>query len=66
MSDKRGTEQIRQEIAAERQHLDADLHALQTELRSLLPLVAAALAIIALVTFRKNTTAGLRLIWKLI
>jgi hypothetical protein len=65
MSEKRGAEEIRAEIAAERQSLDADLSALQAELRSLVPLVAAGLAVVALVTFRKSATAGLRMIWRL-
>jgi hypothetical protein len=65
MSEKRGAEEIRAEIAAERQRLDADLSALQAELRSLVPVVAAGLAVVALVTFRKSTTAGLRMIWRL-
>jgi hypothetical protein len=64
MSEKRGAEEIRAEIAAERQSLDADLSALQAELRSLVPLVAAGLAVVALVTFRKSATAGLRMIWR--
>jgi hypothetical protein len=66
MSENRSTEEIRAEIAAERQRLDADLSALRAELRSLVPLVIAGLAVVALVTFRKRTTAGLRLIWRLI
>ncbi len=66
MSEKRGTKEIREEIATERQLLDADLNALQAELRSLVPLVAAGVAVVALVSFRKKTTAGLRMIWKLI
>jgi hypothetical protein len=65
MSEKRGAQEIRAEIAAERQGLDADLSALQAELRSLVPLVAAGVAVVALVTFRKSATAGLRMIWRL-
>jgi hypothetical protein len=65
MSEKRGTQEIRTEIAAERQRLDADLNALQTEVRSLVPVVAAGLVVVALVTFRKSAKAGLRMIWKL-
>ncbi len=66
MSEKRGSEQIRTEIAAERQRLDADLNALQAEVRSLVPVVAAGLAVVALVTFRKSARAGLRMIRRLI
>ena len=66
MSEKRGTQEIRKEIAAERQRLDDDLSALQGELRSLVPLVAGGLAIVALVTFRKSAGAGVRMMWRLI
>jgi hypothetical protein len=65
MSEERTVEEIRREIAAERQRLDADLDALQAEVRSLVPLVVGGLAVVALVTFRKGTRAGLRMIWKL-
>ena len=66
MSEKRTTEEIRQEIAAERQRLDADLDALQGEIRSLVPFVAASLAVVGLVAFRKGTRSGLRMIWRLV
>ena len=65
MSEKRGSAEIRTEIAAERQRLDADLNALQAEVRSLVPVVAAGFVVVALVTFRKSARAGLRMIWKL-
>ena len=66
MSEKRGAVEIRAEIATERERLDADLNAIKAELRSLVPLVAAGLAVVALVTFRKSARAGLRVIWRLI
>jgi hypothetical protein len=66
MSEKRGSEEIRTEIAAERQRLDADLDTLQAEVRSLVPVVAAGLAVVAVVAFRKNMKSGLRTIWRLI
>ena len=66
MSETRGTVEIRKEIAAERQRLDDDLTALQAEVRSLVPLAAAGLAVVALVTFRKSASAGLRMMWRLI
>jgi hypothetical protein len=66
MSERREAEEIRAEIAAERERLDADITALQSELRSLVPLVAAGLVVVALVTFRRNTRAGLRLLWRLV
>jgi hypothetical protein len=66
MSEKRGAPEIRAEIAAERERLNADLGALGGELRSLVPLVAAGLAVVALVTFRKSASAGARTLWRLI
>jgi hypothetical protein len=39
--------------------------ALQAELRSLVPVVAAGLAVVGLVTFRKSARAGLRMMWRL-
>ena len=66
MSEKLGVEEIRKEIAAERQRLDDDLNALQAELRSLVPLVAASVAVVALVTFRKSARAGVRTLWRLL
>jgi hypothetical protein len=66
MSEARGTAEIRAEIAAERQRLDADLSALRAEIRSLVPLVGAGLAVVALVTFRKQARAGLSMMWRLI
>ena len=66
MSESRGTAEIRAEIAAERQRLDADLSALRAEIRSLVPLVGAGLAVVALVTFRKQARAGLSMIWRLV
>ena len=66
MSEKRGTEEIRKEIAAERQRLDDDLSALRAEVRSLVPVVAATVAVVALVTFRKSARAGVRMMWRLI
>ena len=66
MSEKRGTAEVRQEIAAERQRLDSDLNELKGEVRSLVPLAAAGLAVVALVTFRKSARSGLRLMWRLI
>ena len=63
---ERGPEQIRAEIAAEREGLDSDLHQLQSELRSLVPVVIAAVAVVALVTFRKGSMKGARMVWRLL
>jgi len=63
---KRDAEQIRKEIAAERQHLDGDLDQLQAEVRSLVPFVVGGLAVVAIVTFRKGAMKGVRLIGRLV
>jgi hypothetical protein len=63
---ERTTEEIRSEIAAERQHLDEDLTALRSEVRSLGLLVVAGLAVVALVTWRKGSREGVAAVWKLV
>jgi len=63
---ERGVEAIRKEIAVEREGLDSDLNQLQSELRSLVPVVIAAVAVVALVTFRKGTMKGARMVWRLL
>ena len=50
---ERTVEEIRSEITAERQRLNDDLTALQSEIRSLGLLVAAGFVVVALVTWRK-------------
>ena len=65
MSKKPDVAEVRKEIAAERQRLDDDLNALQAEFRSLVPVAVAGLAVVALVTFRKSASAGLRMMWRL-
>jgi hypothetical protein len=63
---ERNIDEIRKEIAAERQRLDEDLAALQSELRPLALFAAASLAVVALVTWRKGARKGLATTWKLI
>ena len=63
---ERTTEAIRSEIAAERQRLDDDLTALQSEIRSLGVLVAAGLVVVALVTWRKGSRDGVTAVWRLV
>jgi hypothetical protein len=63
---KRTTEEIRREIAAERQHLDEDLGALQAELRSFVPLLAVGLGAVALLGAAKGAKTGIRLVSKLL
>jgi hypothetical protein len=63
---ERTTEEIRSEIAGERQRLDEDLTALRSEIRSLGLLVVAGLAVVALVTWRKGSREGVAAVWKLV
>jgi len=63
---ERNAEEIREEIAAERQRLDDDLARLQSEVRSLAVFVGAGLAVVALVTWRKNMQKGAGTVWKLV
>ena len=63
---ERTVEEIRTEIDAERQRLNDDLTALQSEIRSLGVLMAAGLVVVALVTWRKGPRQGVEAIWKLI
>ncbi len=63
---ERTPEVIRLEIAAERQALDEDLSKLQSEVRSLAVFVAAGLAVVGLVSWRKGRRKGAGTIWKLV
>lgn len=51
---ERTPDQIRLEIAAERQALDEDLSKLQSEIRSLAVFVAAGVVVVGLVSWRKG------------
>ena len=63
---ERTVEEIRSEIAAERQRLHDDLTAMQSEIRSLGVLVAAGLVVVALVTWRRGSRQGVEAVWKLV
>jgi hypothetical protein len=63
---ERTAEKIRKEIADERLGLDNDLDTLHAELRSLVPLLIAGIAVVALITGGKGIRSGIRLIWKLL
>jgi len=63
---ERTVEEIRTEIDAERQRLNDDLRALQSEIRSLGVLVAAGLVVVALVAWRKGSRKGVSTVWKLV
>lgn len=63
---ERTVEEIRTEIDAERQRLNDDLRAWQSEIRSLGVLVAAGLVVVALVEWRKGSRRGVSTVWKLV
>ena len=63
---ERTIEEIRTEMDAERQRLNDDLKALQSEIRSLGAVVAAGLVVVALVTWRKGSREGVTAVWRLI
>ena len=62
---ERGAEEIRQELASERQQLADDLDALRAEARSLVPVVLAGLVAIGLLSRRKGLRTGVKLLLKL-
>ena len=57
---ERSVDDIRNEIAAERQRLNDDLAGLRSELRSLAVVVAAGLVVVALVTWFAGRRRGAR------
>ena len=63
---ERTVEEIRTEISTERQRLNDDLTALQSEIRSLGVLVAAGLVVVALVAWRKGSRKGVATLWKFV
>lgn len=65
MSD-RTVEDIRTEMAAERERLDDDLKRLKSDLRSLAVFMAAGLVVVAFVTWRLGKRKGAQTVWKLV
>ena len=63
---ERTAEEIRTDIATERQRLNDDLTALGSEIRSLGLFVVAGLIVVALVTWRKGSREGVTAVWRLI
>ena len=63
---ERTVEDIRKEMAAERQRLDADLARLKSDVRSLGIFAGAGLIVIALVTWRLGKRRGAATVWKLV
>jgi hypothetical protein len=62
---ERGTDQIRQEMAAERQRLGKARDGLRAELRSLVPVAAVALAVVGVITARVGFRAGIGMVRRL-
>jgi hypothetical protein len=62
----RPVEEIRLEIAAERQGLANDLDALNDEVRTVVPVAVGTLIAVALLTRKKRLISGLKLLWKLL
>ena len=63
---ERSAEQIRLEIAAERQRLVDDVAELRRETRIVIPVAAVALVAVAVLTRNKASTRAAKLIWKLL
>ena len=63
---ERTPEEIRTEIAAEREALGEDLSNLQSEIRSLAVFVAAGLVVVGLVSWRRGRRKGAETVWKLV
>jgi hypothetical protein len=63
---ERTAEDIRKEMAVERQRLDEDLARLRSDIRSLSLFVAGGLVVVGLVTWRMGKAKGAQTIWKLL
>jgi hypothetical protein len=63
---ERTVEVIRDEMAVERQRLDADLIRLKSDARSLGIFAVAGLLIVAFVTWRLGKRKGAATVWKLV
>ena len=62
---ERGTQEIRQEIAAERRRLDEARDGLRSELRSLVPVAVVGLAALGIITARVGIRAGIGMVRRL-
>lgn len=63
---ERTAEDIRNELAAERQRLDGDLARLKSDVRSLALFMVAGLVVVGLVTWRLGKRKGAGAVWKLV
>ena len=59
-------EEIRLEIAGERQGFANDLDALRDEVRTVVPVVVGSMIAVALLTREKRLMSGLKLVWRLL
>jgi hypothetical protein len=63
---ERTAEDIRKEIAVERQSLADDLDVLHAEARSLVPVAVAGVVGVVLLSQRKRIASGVRFLWRLV
>ena len=63
---ERTVEDIRNELTAERQHLNEDLARLKSDVRSLALFMVGGLAVVGLVTWRVGKRKGAGTVWKLV
>ena len=62
---ERGTAEIRQQMAVERQRLDEAREGLRAELRSLVPVAVVGLVVLGAITARVGIRAGIAMVRKL-
>lgn len=63
---ERTAEDIRSELAAERQRLDEDLERLKSDVRGIAAFLVAGLVVVALVTWILGRRSGARTVWNLV
>ena len=63
---ERTVEDIRSELAAERQHLDDDLARLKSDVRSLALFMVVGLIVVGAVTWRLGKGKGAGAVWKVV
>ena len=63
---ERTVEDIRNELTAERQHLNEDLARLKSDVRSLALFMVAGLVVVGVVTWRLGKRKGAGTVWKLV
>ena len=63
---ERTIEDIRNELTAERQHLNEDLARLKSDVRSLALFMVVGLVVVGVVTWRLGKRKGAGAVWKLV